>query len=111
MSHGEKIGTIQQTGSPVKDTVESYKRVATGRLILHSVISNVLAGVDKQVVLQLNNNALDLYAHPPIEDAAEAQRLGTTIVEQLSYTNNMYRVALNVTIQQTEQDHFLPATP
>lgn len=109
MSYGEKIGTIQRTGSPVGDILESYQRVAAGRLLLDVVMTNVLAGVDRHALLQRREGGMeDLYAYPPIDDTDEALRLGTTIVSQLKDAFDRHRVAFGVAIRPVEQDHFLP---
>ncbi len=95
-THGERIGRITIDGRPLSETHGDVMRFNTGRYIQNLIMVNVLAGVgDGHELIQVSDREglefyHDIYARPPIDDPAEAQRLGGIIHAQLHKANLAY---------------------
>lgn len=113
MINGERIGTLKRDGCPTDASRSAYNRFANGRLIFDFVISGVLAGsgrVKVEIGEQGDNGDLQyaVQSHPPIEDPAEAQRLGREISGLLDRPRGDYQ---DVPLESCEVDTFIPAQP
>ena len=112
MSLGERLGTINRSGQPLDGSPQAAARFIAGQLAFDLVISSVLAGAGRERVeagetREAESTGTVLYAHPPIEDAAEARRIAEAIAGQLECAREAYRGG---ELASSEMDAFMPVT-
>jgi hypothetical protein len=94
MTLGEKIGIITQSGKPRAENPGDEMRYLYGRQLMETVVEAVLAGSgrEKHISVKKDDGEVvhELFAHPPITDSAEAQRIGEAISYLLERARTMH---------------------